>query len=111
MTGVAESVAGLRCFVLSVAKLEKLETLRRAWPSEACRVSSASDRLRAPKRVSNFLSYNGFTAGERPAISFVERQPALNACDTYHLRRHRRRDRHFDLAIDFSSDLEDLRAH
>ena len=77
--GVAEFVAGLDYCVLPVAKMEKLETLWRAWSSEACRVSSASDRLRNPIRVSNFSSYDGRIARGRPAISVVERQPALVA--------------------------------
>ena len=44
-TGAAEFVADLDCFVLPVAKTEKLETLQTAWTSEACLVSSAFDRL------------------------------------------------------------------
>ncbi len=50
-------------------------------------------------------------ADGRTAICFVERQPALIACVTYHLRRHRQVDRHSGLVIDFSSDPEDLCAH
>lgn len=44
-TEVAESVAGLGYCVLPDAKTEKLDSLRKAWSSEACRAFSASDRL------------------------------------------------------------------
>ena len=109
---VAESVVGLGYCVLPGAKTEKLDSRRRAWTSEACRAFSASDRLCTPTRVSKFLRWcSGSFAGGRPIISFEERQPALFACDTYHLRLHRRNDRHFVLVIDFSSDLENLCAH
>ena len=63
------------------------------------------------ERVSNFLSYDETAAGGRPAICFTERQPALIACDTYHLRWDRQNVRHLVLVIDFSFDLEDLCAH
>ena len=63
------------------------------------------------ERVSNFLSYDEITAGGRPAICFTERQPALIAGDTYHLRWDHQNVRHLDPVIDFSSDLEDLCAH
>ena len=93
------------------AKTEKLETLPRAWILGACRVSSASDRLVNPTRVSNVsCELECFAIGE-PAISFTERQPALIAGDTYHLREEPRIDRHSGLVTDFSSDLEDPRAH
>lgn len=51
-TELAESVAGLGYCVLPVAKMEKLDPLRRAWTSEAFRAFSASDRhLRLHRRT------------------------------------------------------------
>lgn len=44
-TEVAESVAGLDFCVLPVARTVKLDSLRRAWTSEACRAFLVSDRL------------------------------------------------------------------
>lgn len=49
--------------------------------------------------------------GQKNRHLHVERQPALIASDTYHLRRHRRIDRHLVLVIDSSSGLEGLCAH
>ena len=111
MTGVAKSVAGLDDCALPVAKMEKLETPQTPCSSEACRVFLASARLRKLRRVSQLMNYDELVAGRRPGISFTERQPALIACETYHLRRHRRIDRHSVLVIDFSFDHEDLCAH
>ena len=86
-------------------------TLWRAWFLEAGRVFWASDRLSNPTGVSNIsCEFVCFAIGE-PAISLTERQPALIAGDTYHLRGEPRIDRHSDLVIDFSFDLEDLWAH
>ena len=111
-TEIVECVAGLGYDdVLPVAMRERRDSRRRVWASEACRAFSASGRLRNPTRVSKSLRLLGSFAGVRPAISFIVRQPALFACDTYHLRLHRRPDRRFDLVIDFSSDLESLYAH
>ena len=48
---------------------------------------------------------------EDPPSIFIERQPALKACDTYHLRWDHQNVRHPVPVNDFSSDLEDLSAH
>lgn len=62
-TEVVVCVAGLGCYVLLVAKKEKLDSLRRAWTWEACRAFSASGRLRNPTEVSKFLQCSGSIAG------------------------------------------------
>lgn len=90
--------------------MEKLEIPRRAWPSEACRVFSVSARLKIT-RIESASSKLWTRHGQKTRYLHVERQPALIASDTYHLRRHRRIDHHFVLVNDFSSGLEGLYAH
>ena len=91
--------------------MAKPETRRKACSSEVYHVSSAYVRLSNPREsATSEAMIKSLQAGGPPSI-FIERQPALIVCNTYHLRGDRQNVRHLDLVNDFSSDLEDLSAH